>query len=220
MHIFHTERTNYEAIRIFTIFNCLHPYICAHSHAWQCTRCVDGTSSILLLWTLSWNPWKLQGHGTSLSQVRDALLTTLVPQRAPASRVQMGLGHKSPSLSQGFGLQLHSFSRLGEQRSWDSLAWSAGSLPNENALCLWNFSGSLWHFCLKLYEVQAKKAMGFSAKNLTVTFAWASSMQRRHYFSLQYNQVPSSRKPNTFFFSCDIHVKFFNRLFNSRILFH
>lgn len=83
-----------------------------------------------------------------------------------------------------------SFSRSGK-RSWDSLAHSAGSLPNENTLCLWNSSGSLWHFCIKLYEVQAKKVMWSSAKNLTVTFAWAqhSSMQRWRYFSLQYNRV-------------------------------
>lgn len=83
-----------------------------HPHAWQCTRCVDGTSSVLLLWTPSWNPGKLQGHRTSLSQIRDAFLATLVPQRAPTSRVRMGLAHNHPSLP-GFWLAAAQFFQVG-----------------------------------------------------------------------------------------------------------
>lgn len=98
MYIFHTVRTNHKATRIFAIFNYLYPWMCVYPHACQCTRRVDGKSSVLLLWTPSWNPWKLQDHRTSLSQIRDALLPTLVPQRAPTSRVRMGLAHNSPSL--------------------------------------------------------------------------------------------------------------------------
>lgn len=112
MYIFHTVRTNQKAIRIFTILNCLYPCMCAHPHTWQCTRYVDGTSSVLLLWTPSWNPCKLQGHRIFLSQIRDALLTTLLSQRAPTSRVQMGLGHNSPSLT-GFWLAAAQFSQVG-----------------------------------------------------------------------------------------------------------
>lgn len=48
----------------------------------------------------------------SLSQIRDALLTTLVPQRAPTSRVQLGLGHNSPSLP-GFWLAAAQFFQAG-----------------------------------------------------------------------------------------------------------
>lgn len=103
MYIFHTVRTNEKAIKIFTIFYSLYPCMCAHPHVWQCTRCADGTSSVLLLWTPSWNPWKLQCHRTFLSQITDALLITFLPQRAPTSRLQMGLGHNSPSLT-GFWL--------------------------------------------------------------------------------------------------------------------
>lgn len=103
MYIVHTVRTNQKAIRIFTILNCLYLCMCVHPHTWQCTRYVDGTSPVLLLWTPSWNPCKLQDHRIFLSQIRDALLTTLLSQRAPTRRVQMGLGHNSPSLT-GFWL--------------------------------------------------------------------------------------------------------------------
>lgn len=174
----------------FSLSLCI--YVCAHPHAWQCTRCVDGTSSILLLWTPFWNPWKLQGHRTSLSQIRGALLTTLVSQRAPISRVQMDLGQNSPSLP-GFWLAAAQFFQVG----WAETLRK--SCTKWRIIAAWKrtvFMELQWEFMTFLPKALwgPSQAMEFSAKNLTVTFAWASSMQGRHYFSLQYNQVGKCQK--------------------------